>query len=60
VIADGRITLVPPQPPKTFTRKVVESVVVVSAGLGLMAFGTFGTFSDAYTPVPPLPTAAIR
>jgi hypothetical protein len=38
---------------KTFTRKVVESVVVVAAGLGLMALGTFGSFSDPNTPFPP-------
>jgi len=38
---------------KTFTRKIVESVVVVAAGLGLMALGTFGTFSDPHTPFPP-------
>jgi hypothetical protein len=44
-----------PVPPKTFTRKMVESAVVVAAGLGLMALGTFGTFTDAHTPVPPAP-----
>lgn len=38
--------------PKSFARKVVESVVVVAAGLGLMAFGTFGSFTDAHTPAP--------
>ena len=47
-----------PKPSKTFTRKIVESVVVVAAGLGLMAFGTFGSFSDATTPFPPVPAAA--
>jgi hypothetical protein len=44
---------VPPTLPKRFTRKVVESVLVVGAGVGLMAFGTFGTFTDATTPFPP-------
>ena len=39
-------------PRKTFTRKLVESVVVVAAGLGLMAVGTFGSFTDAHTPFP--------
>jgi hypothetical protein len=42
-------------PPKTFTRKMLESVVVVAAGLGLMALGTFGSYTDAHTPVPPAP-----
>jgi hypothetical protein len=45
---------VPPKLPKTFTRKVVESVLIVGAGVGLMAFGTFGTFTDATTPLPPM------
>ena len=40
-------------PRKTFTRKLVESVVVVAAGVGLMALGTFGSFTDAHTPFPP-------
>ena len=47
-------------PPKTLTRKVVESVVVVAAGLGLMALGTFGSFSDAHTPFPPAPVSVHR
>jgi len=42
-----------PPTPKTLVRKIVESVVVVAAGLGLMAFGTFGTFEDDSTPFPP-------
>jgi hypothetical protein len=45
----------PTTPPKTFTRKIVESVVVVAAGAGLMAFGTFGAFTDPTTPFPPPP-----
>jgi hypothetical protein len=43
---------------KTFTRKVVESVVVVAAGVGLMALGTFGCFSDPHTPFPPASVSA--
>jgi hypothetical protein len=43
---------------KSFTRKVVESVVVVAAGLGLMALGTFGSFTDPHTPLPPAPVPA--
>ena len=39
--------------PKTSTRKIVESVLVVAASSGLMAFGTFGTFTDPNTPFPP-------
>ena len=45
-------------PRKTFTRKIVESVVVVAAGLGLMALGTFGSFTDPHTPFPPAPVSA--
>ena len=45
-------------PPKSLTRKLVESVVVVAAGLGLMALGTFGSFTDAHTPFPPAPATA--
>jgi hypothetical protein len=45
------------QPRKTFTRKIVESVAVVSAALGLMAFGTFGAFTDPTTPFPPPPVS---
>jgi hypothetical protein len=41
-----------PTPPKTFPRKVVESVVVVCAGAALMALGTFGSFTDPATPFP--------
>ena len=48
----------PPTPPKTLPRKIVESVVVVAAGLGLMALGTFGSFTDPTTPFPPVPAAA--
>ena len=44
-------------PPKSFTRKVVESVVVVATGLGLMAVGTFGSFTDPHTPFPPAPAS---
>jgi hypothetical protein len=58
VIAGGRIALVPTKPPKTFPRKIAESVVVVAAGLGLMALGTFGSFTDATTPFPPVPVTA--
>ena len=47
-------------PPKTFTRKIVESVAVVALGLGLMAFGTFGAFTDPTTPFPPAPMSAGR
>jgi hypothetical protein len=47
-------------PPKTFTRKIVESTVVVAAGLGVMALGTFGSFTDATTPFPPAPVAGGR
>jgi hypothetical protein len=43
---------VPANPPKTVSRKILESVVVIGAGLGLMAFGTFATFTDATTPLP--------
>jgi hypothetical protein len=39
-------------PRKTSTRKVVESIVVVAVGLGLMALGTFGSFTDPHTPFP--------
>jgi hypothetical protein len=44
-------------PRRSFTRKVVESVVVVAAGLGLMALGTFGSFTDPHTPFPPTSVA---
>jgi hypothetical protein len=44
-----------PSPSKTFTRKMLESIVVVAAGAGLMAFGTFGAFTDPTTPFPPAP-----
>jgi hypothetical protein len=47
-------------PPKTFRRKLVESVVVVAAGVGLMALGTFGSFTDPHTPFPPAPASAPR
>jgi len=47
-------------PRKTFTRKLVESVVVVAAGVCLMALGTFGSFTDAHTPFPPAPVSAPR
>ena len=40
-------------PPRSFARKVAQSVVVVAAGLGLMALGTFGSFTDPHTPFPP-------
>ena len=43
----------PANPSKTVARKIVESAVVIAAGVGLMAFGTFGTFTDASTPFPP-------
>jgi hypothetical protein len=45
-------------PRKTFTRKIVESVIVVAAGLGLMALGTFGSFTDPHTPFPRAPGSA--
>ncbi|MGY1804993.1 hypothetical protein ACI78T_17060 [Blastococcus sp. SYSU D00922] len=32
-------------------RKVAESAVVIAAALGLMAFGTWGTFEDPATPL---------
>jgi hypothetical protein len=60
VTIEARIGPVPPKPSKTFTRKIVESVVVVAAGLGLMALGTFGSFTDAHTPFPPVPVAGAR
>jgi hypothetical protein len=41
-------------PPKTVSRKILESVVVVAAGVGLMAFGTYGSFTDVHTPLPPV------
>jgi hypothetical protein len=44
---------VPATPPKTVPRKILESAVVIAAGLGLMALGTFGTFTDERTPFPP-------
>jgi hypothetical protein len=47
-------------PGKTFMRKVVESVVVVAAGAGVMALGTFGSFTDPHTPFPPAPVSASR
>ena len=47
-------------PRKTFTRKIVESVVVVAAGVGLMALGTFGSFTDPHTPFPSAPVSAPR
>ena len=47
-----------PRVPKTFTRKMVESLLVVAAGAGLMALGTFGTYTDATTPFPPTTTSA--
>ncbi len=43
--------------PKTVPRKIVESVLVVAAGLGLMAIGTYGSFTDASTPFPPAPVS---
>jgi hypothetical protein len=39
---------------------MVESVAVVCAGVGLMAFGTFGAFTDPTTPFPPSPASAGR
>jgi hypothetical protein len=53
----GQDPAVPAKRPKTVPRKIVESVVVIAAGLGLMAFGTFGSFTDAHTPFPPVPVA---
>jgi len=44
---------VPTKPTKTVPRKIVESIVVVAAGVGLMALGTFGSFTDPTTPFPP-------
>jgi hypothetical protein len=46
--------------PKTVRRKITESVAVLAAGLGLMAFGTFGAFTDAHTPFPPTSVADTR
>ena len=39
---------------KRVPRKILESVVVVAAGVGLMAFGTYGSFTDVHTPFPPV------
>ena len=50
----------PPKPPKTVPRKIAESVVVIAAGVGLMAFGTFGAFTDQHTPFPPVSVAGAR
>ena len=47
-------------PTKTITRKIVESVAVVALGAGLMAFGTFGAFTDPATPFPPAPVTGGR
>jgi hypothetical protein len=47
-------------PPKTVPRKIVESLLVVAAGVGLMAFGTYGSFTDASTPFPPVPVSSGR
>jgi hypothetical protein len=44
---------VPPPAPKSVSRKLLESAVVIAAGIGLMALGTFGTFTDEHTPFPP-------
>jgi hypothetical protein len=38
---------------KSVPRKIAESVVVVAAAVGLMAFGTFGAFEDEHTAFPP-------
>ncbi len=38
-------------PGKSLLRKIAESVVVVAAAAGLMAFGTWGTFEDPSTPL---------
>ena len=46
--------------PKSVLRKILESVVVIAAGAGLMALGTFGTFTDAHTPFPPTSVSAPR
>jgi hypothetical protein len=46
-----------PTPRKTLRRKICESVLVVTAGLGLMAFGTYGSFTDQHTPFPPVPVS---
>ena len=43
---------------KSVPRKIAESVVVIAAGLGLMALGTFGSFTDAHTPFPPAPVSS--
>jgi hypothetical protein len=51
---------VPTPGQKTFTRKVLESIVVVAAGAGLMAFSTFGSFADPSTPFPPAPVDGVR
>jgi hypothetical protein len=52
VTGEGSIPVVPSTPSKSFTRKIVESIVVVAAGVGLMAFGTIGAFTDGTTPFP--------
>lgn len=44
-------------PSTSILRKIVESVLVVAAGVGLMAFGTFGAFEDDATPFPPASVA---
>ena len=44
--------------PKSFSRKIAESAAVIAAGLGLMALGTFGSFTDAHTPFPPAPVSS--
>jgi hypothetical protein len=44
-------------PTKSLLRKIAESVLVVAAGIGLMAFGTFGAFEDDTTPFPPASVA---
>lgn len=43
--------------PKTVPRKILESVLVVAVGVGLMALGTYGSFTDAHTPFPPVPVS---
>lgn len=37
----------------TTTRKLLASMATIAAAVGLMAFGTFGTFEDSHDYFPP-------
>jgi hypothetical protein len=37
---------------RELARKILASVVTVAAGVGLMAFGTFGAFEDGHDQFP--------